>query len=211
MRIISHMPGPDDKKHSDLISEQWVPVKEPKSIIAAILLSIPIMVAMTFIVLYVTSLFVPVSLKNFGIDYSMDPFYMNINLLLIPAAFFLVVIHELLHLVMVPNFLRSDKTFLGFSYFGAFVSSEEIITRPRFIAISILPFIVISIVLPALLGVLGLYFPLVIFFVWANAVGSSVDILNLIIVLSQAPSRSYITSNGAITYWKAINQRPQAP
>ena len=113
--------------------------------------------------------------------------------------------HELIHLLLIPGFFKSDKTYMGLTYLGLFVYTEEILSKKRHIAISALPFLSISILLPVLLGTTGLLNPLIIIVILLNSLGSSVDILGLIITLYQVPSDAQLTSNGVLTYWKKVS------
>lgn len=164
----------------------------------------------SFIIL---DMFSPFSLEEFGIDLSRG---IEVSIYLSDVVYFLalsaviVFFHELIHLVSVPGFLSSDKTFLGFSFFGGFAYSEEIMSKSRFGLIFIAPYVVISIILPVILGALNLLSPLTKFIILSNAMGSGVDILGLILILSQVPSGASVTCNGIKTYWKRIdNNRHQ--
>ncbi|WP_246055223.1 DUF3267 domain-containing protein [Pseudalkalibacillus caeni] len=116
--------------------------------------------------------------------------------------FLLVVIHELLHLVFIPDFLKSKSTSVGLTIFGGFVYTEEEISKPRYILVTIAPFIILSVALPLFLGGLGWLTPTLKFVILLNALASSVDILNLIILLTQVPKNGKLRSNGMKTYWK---------
>jgi hypothetical protein len=68
--------------------------------------------------------------------------------------------------------------------------------------ISVAPFVVISLIMPLMLGVAGILGPLAICLILLNALGSSVDLLTLLLVAFQAPAGSRLVSNGWKTYWK---------
>src|SRR5665647_3742650 len=44
---------------------------------------------------------------------------------IILAAIVLIVVHELIHLLFIPNFIKSDNTYIGFTYFGGYVYTKE--------------------------------------------------------------------------------------
>jgi hypothetical protein len=145
----------------------------------------------------------PISLKDFGIN--KKGIAISISWFGIVSIFLTVLTHELIHLIFKPNFIKSDKTCIGLTPFGGYVYSEEVITKSRYIFISTAPFIIISIIVPLVLGNLGLldkYNKLMKFLVLINSMGSSVDILYLILILFQGSFDSYVTSNGMNTYWK---------
>ena len=128
----------------------------------------------------------------------------NISKLIFYILIFLVLIstHEFIHLVCIPNFLKSEKTYWGITFYGGFVATTEKISKSRFVIISIMPFLFISIIFPLIMALLGFLSNSIIFFCFINAAASSVDILNLFIILFQVPNNSHIVNNGNETYYK---------
>ena len=122
----------------------------------------------------------------------------------------LLLLHELIHAIFIPNFLSSNKTALGITYFGGFVYSEDVISKKRFILSLLAPFVLLSIILPGILDALGLLNPTsslfiqTFYFILLNAAGSCVDVFSVILILTQAPADSYLTCNGMKTYWKQL-------
>ncbi len=163
------------------------------------------MILNTLLSITVLGMFSPFSLADLGIN-SLQTLTLTINLLDVVFFIGLVFIHEFIHLVFIPSFLVSDKTFLGITYFGGFVYSEEQISKSRYILITLAPFILLSIILPITLGVLDLLNPLAKVLILLNSLGSSVDMLTLILVLIQVPADVCFTSNGIRTYWKRIDK-----
>jgi hypothetical protein len=151
----------------------------------------------SFIIL---DLFSSFSLEEFGITPSQIS--VTIDLLDLVYVIVTIFIHELIHLAFVPGFLTSDKAFLGITYFGGFAYSEEALSKSRFTLVLLAPFVVISIILPGVLGALNLLNPLVKLLILSNAMGSCVDMLGLILILIQVPAGAYLTCNGTRTYWK---------
>lgn len=159
----------------------------------------------SFIVL---NMFSPLSLEEFGINPSQDieiTIYFQDFVYFIGLNIVIALFHELIHLAFVPDFLTSDKVLLGITYFGGFAYSEEVLSKSRFTLRLLAPFVVTSIVLPGILGVLNLLNPLVKFVILSIAVGSCVDLLALILILIQVPAGAYLTCNGIRTYWKRID------
>lgn len=190
-------------RDTGLINDHWVPLREPKNIMVTLLLSAPIMAVCALLTLAIASIFVPLSAAYFGIG--TNQISISISLPIIAGIVILLAAHEFVHLLLIPGFIRSDKTYIGLTYFGAFVYTEEIISRPRHIAISVMPFLAISILLPAILGIVGLLSPDIILLAVLNSLGSSVDIFGLMLVLTQVPADARLTYNGMITYWKSDN------
>lgn len=158
------------------------------------------MILSTLFSFIILDLFSPFSLEEFGITPSQIS--VTIDLLDLVYVIVTIFIHELIHLAFVPYFLTSDKAFLGITYFGGFAYSEEVLSKSRFTLVLLAPFVVISIILPGILGALNLLNPLVEFLILSNRMGSCVDMLGLILILIQVPAGAYLTCNGTRTYWK---------
>jgi hypothetical protein len=191
----------DTQKQRDLIAGQWVKLEEPKNMLTVILTSVPFMILNATITLLIAGMFVPVSPEYFGIGGTSFSFQID----LLPLLFGVVGIlaaHELVHVLCIPDFIRSDTTCMGITFGGGFVYTEEKLTRTRYLIISFAPFIVISLILPCILGMLHLLSPLIVGLLVLNSLGSSVDILIAVLVLMQVPSTAYLVANGRDTYWK---------
>ncbi len=113
------------------------------------------------------------------------------------------VIHGLIHLLLIPNFIKSDNISLGFTYFGGYVYTTDVLLKSRACLIYIAPFIVLSIILNVVSGLLGLYnIPLMLFILF-NSIESGTDILPLILILLQVPKSAKLVNNGTHTYFRA--------
>ncbi len=201
IRITRSIPAGDTQKQLALTASPWVKLKEPGNFLTVILASVPFMALNTMITLLIAGVFVPISFEYFGI--AGNSFSYQINLLtLVPGIVGILVAHELIHLLCIPDFIRSDTTYIGITYGGGFVYTEEQLTRTRYLLISFAPFIAISIILPVILGMLNLLSPVIIGVLLLNSMGSSVDILMALNVLIQVPSRADLVANGTETYWK---------
>jgi len=201
IRIVSRIPDADEQKQQELIAGQWVKLKEPGNSVTAILESVPFMALNAAITLGIANMFVPVSPGYFGFAESSFSFQINSPALVFGIVGILVA-HELIHLLCIPDFFRSETTSLGITYGGGFVYTEEQLTRSRYLIISFAPFVILSIILPFILGMLDLLSPVIIGFLVLNSLGSSVDILTALHVLLQVPSRAYLVANGKDSYWK---------
>jgi hypothetical protein len=111
-------------------------------------------------------------------------------------------IHEFLHACFIPNILKSDKTYWGINVFCGFVFTTEKIKKGRFLIISIMPLILLSIIFPFILNILGWLNSYTILLCLINAMGSCVDCLNICLVAIQVPNGSYILNNVFETYFK---------
>ena len=114
----SRLPEFHENLHQELVNNGWVPLREPRNIAAAIILSVPFMVTNLFIAVMATRVFSTISLKEFGL--TLDSFSITINLGVIIALVLLIIIHELLHLIFIPNFISSTKNLCWTSYLWRF-------------------------------------------------------------------------------------------
>ncbi|NRR21313.1 DUF3267 domain-containing protein [Brevibacillus sp. MS2.2] len=201
MRITTKLPQYHEHVHIELMKKEWVPLKEPQSLGKATLLSIPFMLINALIAFGIIHIFSPISLQEFGLTSGSLSISIDFSVIFFLLA--LVIFHECLHLIFIPNFMRSEKTWMGLTLFGGFVATEEKIPKSRYILITIAPFIILSVLLPFLLGFLGLFTTVLKFLVLINAIASSVDMLNLFLVMKQVPKQAILISNGQKTYWKA--------
>ena len=205
MKVLNKLPKSNPNLHLDLIKNGWVPMKEPKNLISAILLSIPLMIVAAIISIGVINIFSTISLSDFGV--TPDSISITINLGIILLLVLLLILHELLHLIFIPNFIKSEKTYVGLTLLGGFVITEEEILKSRYIFITMAPFMIISIVFPLILGVFGLLTPTLKFLIILNSMASSVDMLNLLLIMKQIPKNATLKSNGPNTYWKSMNEK----
>ncbi|MFF2797543.1 DUF3267 domain-containing protein [Lysinibacillus xylanilyticus] len=200
MKLLYKLPKSNPNLHLDLIKNGWTPMKEPKNLISAILLSIPLMIVASMISIGVINIYSSISWRDFG--FTSGGISININLSVILGIVFLLIIHEFLHLMFIPNFMKSEKTSVGLTLFGAFVMTEEKISKPRYMFITIAPFMIISVIFPLILSICGLLTTTIKFLIILNSMGSSVDLLNVLLIMKQVPKNATLTSNGANTYWK---------
>jgi len=202
MKFVKKIPSVDEKLSKKLVSYGWRKIKEPKNLLTTILASIPFMIFNGILAILVTIQFYN-PIENILANRS---FNVNINILdliyFIIASFMLIIVHELIHMVFIPNFIKSDKVYWGITLYGGFVAMTEKISKIRFIIISIMPLIVLSLVLPIILGLFNLLNGFIMFLIIVNAMASSVDIQNLFLVLFQSRKSSYILNNGFETYVK---------
>lgn len=202
MKFARKIPQGDKKISEELLKADWKRLKEPKNLAVSILISIPIMLINALISVFISTRFYNPVEKII----EERSFSFTINILdiiyFIAAIFVLIIIHELLHIMFIPNFAKSDKTYLGITPYGGFAYTTEKIEKGRFIIISVMPFVMISIVVPIIFSAFNVLNGIIMFFIVLNAAASSVDILNLFLVLFQVPKEGYIVNNGFDTYFK---------
>ena len=206
MRYTKKMPATDPELSRRLQGEGWAKLREPTSLGMATLLSVPFMLLNGFLTMLVAYWLYP-PLRGFLATGPAGEVTFQIGLttlIYIAGVVVFLLIHELLHACFIPNVLRSDKTFWGIHILFGFVSTSEPIRKGRHLFISIAPFLLLSVLLPLLMKLAGLLDGFVIFLCLVNAMGSSVDCLNLCLVAFQVPRGSTIVNNGFETYFKRL-------
>jgi len=116
----------------------------------------------------------------------------------------ITVVHELIHAMVHPHMGRSPKSILGCwpSRLVFYAHFDGELTRNRFVAILLMPLLIISIV-PLLIAAVAQVTS-----VWAafvssfNALMACVDILGAGIVLFQIPASATLRNQGWKTYWR---------
>ncbi|PJI08647.1 MULTISPECIES: DUF3267 domain-containing protein [Clostridium] len=200
MKFVFNIPKTDEKISEKLVNSGWRKLREPEKVSTSLFMSIPLMLLNIIITVSIILKFDnPISkvISNRSFSFSLNLFDLMYFMV---GIFLLTLIHELLHAVFMPNFMKSDKIYLGINFNGGFIFTTEIISKLRFIIISIMPFFIISVIMPVILGILGGLNVLFTIFIIINAAGSSIDILNFIII-SQVPRNSMIINNGFETYF----------
>ena len=200
IKIKYGLPKANEDNEKLLLDAGWKKLKEPKSFSGQIALSIPFMVINFIISQFIVGIFA--SNKTFSFSFSsFIDLFVGISIFLL-IQIILMFSHELLHLVFVPNFTKSDKTHVGYTWFCAYVYSEEVLSKGRACLIYIAPFILLSIIFNFLLGLLGLYSIPTLIFLMLNSIGSGLDMLGVTLILLQVPKGGKVANNGIYTYYK---------
>ncbi|MDI3540129.1 MAG: hypothetical protein PWP14_1668 [Methanolobus sp.] len=109
MKIVSRIPETSKRRHEELTGDGWVALKEPQSLVTAMAASIPLMVLNVLLTVGIFSLFRPVSPADFG--FGQDGFSITVSIPVVVGLFLLLIVHEMLHLLIVPGFASSDRTY----------------------------------------------------------------------------------------------------
>jgi len=204
MRYVKKIPPTDKDLSNKLISTRWTKLKEPSNLGIATLLSLPFIFINGAISMFIAYyLYSPLKeLLNSKQDFSFS-FTVNLfTLIYFVIILVFMAIHEFFHACFIPNILKSDKTYWGINIFYGFVFTTEKIKKGRFLIISIMPLILLSVIFPFILNILGWLNSYTILLCLINAMGSCVDCLNICLVAIQVPNGSYILNNGFETYFK---------
>lgn len=202
MKYIKDIPKKDIKEYNEMINQGWLSLKEPKSLVLSTIIAIPIAlfcIYLSLIPFYIlNNYFITILKKLIFSNY----FIVNINLQYIVVIYIYIFIHEIIHLIFIPNFINSKCTFISLKFWGGFIYTEEKMSKFRFLVITIMPFIVLSFIMPFFMMYLGFSTPLILALLLINSAGSSVDILNFFLVLIQVPNGSTIKNLGLRTFFK---------
>ena len=205
MKYAKKIPQPDPELREALLAEGWKQMKEPQSLFWAILFSIPFMIINASLC-YLVLLLVNPSYGHMVYDFlfSGSSWHFTIRFDYIIYVYLYVVAHEFIHLVFIPNFYSSDKTYIGIKPWGGFVFTAEKLSKSRFLLITVAPYLVFSILAPIILGLADLLSGFLLLLIFLNAFSSSVDSLNAFLIAIQVPNGSTIVGNGFETYYRAL-------
>jgi len=204
MNYAKDLPATDLAISKKLSDEGWTKLKEPSSLSVMFLFSLPFMMINAIFTGGLIYLLYPPMSNLFRGDAEMS-FTLTINVLsLVYVLGFIVFItvHELIHAFFIPNIFRSNKTLWGIIGLGVFIYTSETISKRRFVMISIMPYVVLSLAFPIVLSILGGLNGFTILLSLVNAMGSCVDFLNVYLILTQVPDNELILANGRETYYR---------
>ena len=202
MKLLKGIPKSSEEKEKLLIGLGWKKLKEPKNLFGYIVLSAPLMILLAILSFGILRYFHKDILINLIKIFDNGSFTFTINIIYLAVVLLMVFFHELIHLILIPNFILSKKKYLGFTWFGGFVYSSDEIKKGRYILITTTPFLVLSVLFPIILGFIGLLNKYLMFLIILNSLSSSVDILNMILIITQVPNGSILTQNGEKIYFK---------
>ncbi|MGB4587690.1 MAG: DUF3267 domain-containing protein [Clostridiaceae bacterium] len=201
MNYAKNIPLTDSTTSKKLSNEGWSKLKEPSSLSAMFLFSLPFMLVNALITGGLIYLLYPPMGELFLSDANFS-FTVTLNIFSLVYVVGFIMIHELIHAVFIPNAFRSSKTLWGIIGLGVFIYTTETLSKRRFIMISIMPYMVLSLLLPLVLSILGGLNSYTILLCLINAMGSSVDFLNGYLILVQVPDDALILSNGRETCYR---------
>lgn len=178
-----------------LPDETWNSLREPNPWLMQ-LFAIPIGAAMFVATGLLWFQFEEVNLKR--ID---SPEFLFVGLLtFIP----LIVVHEMIHALIHPQSGRSPQTILGFwpSKLLFYAHYDGELTRNRFIAILLMPAVIITCAPLAFAIITGLSNVLVAWLSAWNIFFACGDVFGICLLLFQVPKRARCRNRGWRTYWK---------
>ncbi len=201
VKYIKHLPKDNLSRCEEVKKQGWSELKEP-NIPVSLLLSIPFACLSVYLGIVAFPQIHDYLKEVLLIFTSDDEFDLVINLQYVIALYGYVILHELIHVIFMPNFLKSNKTVFSIQLWGGFASTEEIMSKARFIAISLMPYLILTFVLPALLIYMKLPISLITLLALINASGSCLDMLGIALICLQVPNGAKIRNVGMKTFYK---------
>jgi len=202
MKYAKNIPPVDQGLSKSLINQGWTKIKEPSNFFLTFLASMPIMVACGFLSFLMINFFDTTVVSAFERMFTDNSISISFRWDYIFFMFLMIYIHEMLHALWIPNFLRDENTFFGIKLWGGFVFTSQSLTKKRFMLICLSPFVLLSIVVPLILGGFNMLNGVLIFLIMVNAMASSVDILNALLILFQVPKNAMVVTNSFETYYR---------
>ncbi len=175
----------------------WMPMKEPSPWLAQ-LLALPIAAATA------VALAMLWSMLNVRWPDEINRFW------LIAWIIGLVIVHEVIHGIVHPSAGTTSNTVFGFwpSKLMFYAHYDNVLTRNRFIAILLGPFIFLSltpIIGASVVGAAPFHLAFVSVF---NSLLSCVDILGAILLMTMVPKRARVRNKGWYTFYRMVKQSP---
>ena len=171
----------------------WRPIREP-SVWMMQLMALPLGALMAFAVAALWAMLTPAR--------EVIPSFSLAGTLALCGG--IIVVHELVHAVVYPGFGLSDRTIVGVwpsrGVFYAHYDGE--LTRERFVAVYLMPLVVISFGPLLVCATLHQGPEWLAFISWVNAFAACGDVFGTALVLSQIPARAIVRSQGWRTYWR---------
>lgn len=201
MKYISKIPEGDVNVKKEMINKGWKMLKEPNNLVTATLISLPI----SILNIYLCILFMKwinkdlVTVTNSIISGGGISFTIKFRYII--YIYLYILLHEIVHLIFIPNFIKSKSTFISVKLWGGFVYTEETIKKSRYLVITILPFIMLSFVLPFIMTLMGFDPMIILTLSIINSAGSSVDILSFLLLVLQIPKNGIVKNNGINTFY----------
>ena len=126
--------------------------------------------------------------------------------IVIVFIFIIIPVHELLHAISFKGGLLSKDVTFGFypRAFAFYADYRGIITRRRYIFISIFPFLMLTLIPLAMVVILKLEPRYSVEIMLANGLASTGDVLTVLFIVKHAPNRSLLINSGMKTYWKQM-------
>lgn len=199
MKIVTKLPKVNKKDEEELLAEGFKKFHKSSNVFLAIFGSLPLMY-LTYVIWKTIMEYFGAEVFGGSLGIARGSIFSWWFLGVVIGTFLLTLVHEILHLVVIPNFLKSEKTYFGITWFGGFVYSGEKISKRRFMFLYIFPYVSISLILMPIFGYLGWLNNYTGFMFFLNSLGSSVDIGGTLIAFLMLPKGCTVTQLGTHIY-----------
>ena len=201
MKFAKSIPKTDLTVQSRYFSEGWKKLKEPSNLLLSVMVSLPFMFICLMCNLIMLLNMNP-SLFGFLKSGAMQfTFRIEHILFFLIGMYGYMFLHEMVHAMFIPGFRQSNKTLWGIRAGFGFVYTSEPISKCRFILISVMPYVLLSLVATVVASLAGIMNGYIAAILLLNAAGSCVDFLNVALIMGQVPKQATIVSNGSETYF----------
>jgi hypothetical protein len=199
-------PIPEDEVF-DPEAQGWSGLREPSPLFVNVL-AIPIAILLLAATGYAISLafqggFLAI-MQEVLEQSSMNPFLVSLVVVLISMP-----VHELVHLIIHPEFGRSNRSIFGLwlSRGMFYAHYKGSISRNWFLSILAAPYLVLAWPPVILIALLGSFVPieyvvLLVMVALVNCVLPAGDVLGFFLLVSQVPSSACVKNQGWKSYWK---------
>ena len=199
-------PIPEDDVF-DPEAQGWSDLREPSPLIVNIL-AIPVAILLISATGYAISLAWPGGFQAIMEEVleqsSINPFLVSLVIVLISIP-----VHELVHLIIHPEFGRSNKSVFGLwlSRGMFYAHYEGAVTRNRFLSILAAPYLVLAWLPVIVIAIFGTSVPIeyvviLVLMALINCALPAGDMLGFFLLMSQVPSTACVKNKGWKSYWK---------
>ncbi len=204
MRWLRELPPADPDAAARLQAEGWQRLREPAGMGRTLAASSPFFLLLTALCAWEMAALSPGLwglASGGGVRFTLRLADLSLAVAMVLGW---TLLHEVLHALCLPGGLASPHTGMGLRGGFAFVHSSAALTRRRFLVVSVIPCVLLSFALPA---VVPLFAPLpgwLAALCVLNAAGSCVDFLAAALVGWQVPRGGLVVSNGPETWGSAL-------
>jgi len=121
LKYAKKIPPADPELRGSLLDEGWEKIKEAPNLFFAFLLSIPFMIinaSISYLILFLVNPSYTQMVNDFLFSGSWS---FTIRFDYVIYVYLFIISHEIIHLLFIPNFYRSEKTYFGIKPWGGFV------------------------------------------------------------------------------------------
>ena len=185
--------------------EGYTKMKEPP-MHALMMIALPVGAVTAAVLFVVAQRLTTVKLGLFNFPSLGLPLAVEIIIWLVAFVAFnavMIPLHELLHALMFPEPLKSERVYFGFHNMGAFYAFyTEDLKRWQMLLSMATPFVVLTLTPWVLIVVYNVNLPLLMLAILYHAFTAAGDLIGIYLVLKNTPTNSVLKNKGYDTYYK---------